>query len=129
MEIRREEGKVIERNKRVNEMFRFGGGRKKGKKMCSYTNITRSKKFTFPPNLYIGGGMSARLRGMLAIFMENAQVGTCIPAHHTQTQHNHSKVSNIQKPNLFLVTFKENIFVAFDGSSLLLMTAAIVCKK
>lgn len=26
---RREEGKVIERNKRVNKMFRFGVGRKK----------------------------------------------------------------------------------------------------
>lgn len=41
---RREEGKVIERNKRVNKMFRFGVGRKKEeKKKCS-----TKEKITFP---------------------------------------------------------------------------------
>lgn len=43
---KREEGKVIERNKRVNKMFRFGAGRKKEE-----TPISHERKNHIPPNL------------------------------------------------------------------------------
>lgn len=48
---RREEGKVIERNKRVNKMFRFGVGRKKEEKKSVLTPISHERKNHIPPNL------------------------------------------------------------------------------